>query len=114
MKLQIEGQNLRVRIGEVELATLMAGDALVSRTAFAQAFTLTCTVRLGAGDTASFSGRADTWQIEIPEAAVRDHARRLPTREGLKFILAGTGDADALKLLFDVDVRESVRRRRSS
>ncbi|WP_266181962.1 hypothetical protein [Dyella humicola] len=114
MKLQIEGQSLRVRIGEVELGTLMAGDALVSRTGFAQAFVMTCTVRLGAGDAALFSGRPDAWLIEIPEAAVRDHARRLPTREGLKFILAGKEEGDALELRFDVDVRDSVRRRRSS
>jgi len=32
----------------------------------------------------------------------------------LKFVVAGNDEGDALKLLFDVDVRDSVRRRRSS
>ena len=114
MKLQIEGQSLRVRIGEDELARLMAGDAIASSTRFAEAFALTCTLRLGAGDDACFSGPPDAWLIELPQGKVRDHAQRLPTREGLKFILAGTGEGAALELLFDVDVRDSVRRRRSS
>jgi hypothetical protein len=114
MKLQIEGQTLRVRIGEDELAKLMAGEAIASRTRFAQAFVMTCTVRLGAGDTARVSGLPDAWLIEVPEAEVREHARRLPTREGLKFILTAGDEGDALALLFDVDVRDSVRQRRSS
>jgi hypothetical protein len=112
MKLQIEGQNLRVRIGEEELARLLAGDAITASTAFARAFAIRCTLRLVAGDDALFGGQADDWQIEIPAVAVRDHAQRLPTREGLSFILAGPHDGEALELLFDVDVRDSVRQRR--
>lgn len=111
MKLQIEGQSLRVRIGEDELAMLMAGEPITSRTGFAQAFVMTCTLRLGTGEGARFTGPPAAWSIEIPEAEVREHALRLPTREGLKFILAGGEDGDALELLFDVDVRDSVRQR---
>lgn len=114
MKLQIEGQSLRVRIGEDELSRLMAGEAIVSSTRFAGAFVMTCTLRLGIGDEARFSGPPDAWLIEVPGAKVRDHAQRLPTREGLKFLLADRDEGDALELLFDVDVRDSVRQRRSS
>ncbi|WP_445143576.1 hypothetical protein [Dyella sp. Tek66A03] len=114
MKMQIEGQSLRVRIGEDELARLLAGEAIASSTRFAEAFVMTCTLRLGAGDEARFSGPPDAWLIEVPGGKVRDHAQRLPTREGLKFFLAGKQEADALELLFDVDVRDSVRQRRSS
>jgi hypothetical protein len=114
MKLQIEGQNLRVRIGEEELAHLLAGDAIAAHTTFARAFVITYTLRLGGGDDASLSGQADDWQIEIPEEAAREHAQRLPTREGLKFILAGPDESGALELLFDVDVRDSVRQRKPS
>jgi hypothetical protein len=114
MKLQIEGQSLRVRIGEDELARLMAGESITARTRFAQAFAMTCTLRLGAGDGARLAGLSEAWSIEVPEAEVREHALRLPTREGLKFILAGAEDGDALELLFDVDVRDSVRQRRKS
>lgn len=114
MKLQIEGQNLRVRIGEEELARLLAGDAIVSRTIFARAFILRCTMRLRAGDAAHIGGQPDDWQIELPDLAVREHAQRLPTREGLGFMLAGPHEGEALQLLFDVDVRDSVRQRRRS
>ncbi|MDE2307527.1 MAG: hypothetical protein KGJ97_04445, partial [Xanthomonadaceae bacterium] len=34
--------------------------------------------------------------------------------EGLRFALPGKDDGDTLELLFDVDVRDSVRRRRPS
>ena len=113
MKLQLEGQNLRVRIGEDELARLLAGEAIDACTQFAQAFAMSCTLRLAAGEAARFSGQPDAWQIDIPDAAVREHALRLPTREGLKFLLATGADGDPLELLFDVDVRDSVRQRRS-
>jgi hypothetical protein len=112
MKLQIEGQSLRVRIGEEELARLQAGGVVSASTAFARAFTIICTLRLGSEDAASLSGQPHDWQIKIPEAAVREHSQRLPTREGLKFILAGPDDGEALELLFDVDVRDSVRQRK--
>ncbi|WP_114238332.1 hypothetical protein [Dyella sp. C9] len=110
MKLQIEGQHLRVRIGEEELAQLLAGEAIASRTRFGRAFALACTLRLGAG--VEVSGSAGDWQVVLPDAAVREHATRLPTREGLGFRLAGEGGKDELELLFDVDVRDSVRQRR--
>lgn len=113
MKLQIEGQHLRVRINEDELARLLAGQPLDARTQFARAFAIGIALRLTPHDTATFSGRPDDWQISLPDATVREHAARLPTREGLRFPLAGNGDADALELLFDVDVRDSVKRRRS-
>lgn len=114
MKLQIEGQSLRIRIGEAELALLLAGGTVESHTHFAQALTMGCALRLGGDSEARLSGRADAWLVELPAAAVREHASRLPTREGLTFHLpTGHGDA-VLELLFDVDVRDSVRQRRSS
>lgn len=113
MKLQIEGQQLRVRINEDELSQLLAGDALEAATRFARAFAIRFTLRLSAQDEAGFSGVADAWQITLPDVAVREHAARLPTREGLRFVLTGERAQDALVLLFDVDVRDSVRRRRA-
>ena len=112
MKLQIEGQNLRVRINEDELARLLGGDSVVAHSRFAGAFTLSCTLRLHTGQQAQIAGAADAWTVIVPEAAVREHAARLPTREGLAFVLPGSGDGDTLELLFDVDVRDSVRHRR--
>lgn len=114
MKLQIEGQSLRVRIGEGELAQLLAGQAVEARTRFGHAFAIDCALRLGAMEAAILSGRADAWSIALPETAVRGHASRLPTREGLTFLLPTAQDGETLELLFDVDVRDSVRQRRSS
>ncbi len=114
MKLQIEGQKLRLRLDETELATLLAGDVLAICIRFVGVFSIECRVQLVEGADATFSGSAERWQIGLPGASVREHAARLPTREGLRFTLTGPGGADALELLFDVDVRDSVRRRRSS
>ncbi|RDI98127.1 hypothetical protein DVT68_13675 [Dyella solisilvae] len=114
MKLQIEGQSLRVRIGESELAQLLAGQAVELRTRFALAFTIVCTLRLAPIGEAGFTGQPEAWLIELPDAAVREHASRLPTREGLTFALPTTESGEVLELLFDVDVRDSVRQRRSS
>ena len=112
MKLQIEGQHLRVRISEQELAQLLAGQAIEVGTQFADAFSIAYALELVPGETASLSGSPAAWRIAIPEAEVRRHAALLPTREGLEFALPGPAGQDGLQLLFDVDVRDSVRQRR--
>lgn len=114
MKLQIEAQHLRIRIDEGELAQLLAGDVVVGHTHFATMFTMRVTLRLQHGIEPVLSGQADAWQVGLPETDVRAHAARLPTREGLRYQLAGAQEADALELLFDVDVRDSVRKRHVS
>ncbi|MDR3446279.1 MULTISPECIES: DUF7009 family protein [Dyella] len=112
MKLQIEGQSLRVRIGEVELASLLVGQPVVSSTRFTRDMSLSCTLRAVAGAAARFSGLAGAWSIDLPEDALRAYAGTLPSREGLTFELE-SGDGEPLELLFDVDVRDSVRHRRT-
>lgn len=112
MKLQIEGQSLRVRIGEEELARLLAGQAIEAVTQCAKVFAIRYSLELTVADAAELSGSPASWRIAIPEAQVRTHATLLPTREGLRFVLPGARDEDNLQLLFDVDVRDSVRRRR--
>lgn len=112
MKLQIEGQKLRVRIGEDELATLLTGQPVVLHTRFTHTMSLSCTLRAVAGAAARFSGHPDAWSIDLPETSVREHAAMLPTRDGLSFELE-SGDGKPLTLLFDVDVRDSVRHRRA-
>jgi hypothetical protein len=112
VKLQIEAQSLRVRIGEEELSRLLAGEPLVSRTRFTSSLSLSCTLKAVASEAARFSGQPDAWSIDLPQALVRTHAASLPTREGLTFQLE-SGEGDPLELLFDVDVRDSVRHRRA-
>lgn len=111
MKWQIEGQNLRLRIGEEELARLLAGHAIEAPTRFARAFAMVCTLRLGDGTEAELGGQPGQWYVTIPAGAVRELAARLPTRDGLSFTLAGDNADSTLVILFDVDVRDSVRQR---
>lgn len=112
MKLQISRQTLRVRIGEDELAQLLDGQTVQARTQFAQAFAIGFALRLTSHDHAGLSGRSDDWQLALPMRPVAELASRLPAREGLRFELAGKTEADALELLFEVDVRDSAKRRR--
>ncbi len=114
MKLQIEGQHLRIRVDERELARLLAGKTIEASTQFAAAFAISFLLRLTPDGDATFEGRADAWQVSLPAAAVREHATRLPTREGLRYSLPAQESRNPLQLLFDVDVRDSVSRRRSS
>lgn len=111
MKLQIETQSLRVRINEDELAMLLTERPVTSITRFSREMTLSCSLRAVPGAAARFSGQADAWLIDLPLGDVRAHAERLPTREGLLFALE-SGEGEPLELLFDVDVRDSVRHRR--
>lgn len=112
MKLQIEGQHLRVRIDEDELARLLAGQAIETTTQFADVFAIEYSLALTPADTAKLSGSPAAWRLAIPAVQVREHAARLPTREGLQFALPCEREEDSLQLLFDVDVRDSVKRRR--
>ena len=111
MKLQIEGQHLRVRIDEQELAQLLAGRAVEAGTQFADAFSIRYSLELTPADAATLSGVPTAWRIAIPEAQARQHAALLPTREGLRFVLPGADEQASLQLLFDVDVRDSARQR---
>ncbi len=112
MKLQIQSQHLRVRIDEDELAQLLAGETVVEVTLFGDAFAMMYRLRLMPWPHAALWGSSEWWTVALPEADVREHAARLPTREGLRFLLPTGTDSDPLELLFDVDVRDSVRRRR--
>lgn len=111
MKLQIQAQHLRVRVDEDELAQLLAGEPVMEVTLFGDAFALMYRLRLASLTQPVLSGSADAWIIALPDADVREHAARLPTREGLRFQLSTGTDSDPLELLFDVDVRDSARRR---
>lgn len=114
MKLQIEAQKLRVRVDEEELARLLAGARVESHTRFAAAFHMQVALTLTPQADASLDGQPQAWLIALPLSAVRAHAASLPNREGLHFTLAGAVDEPPLELLFDVDVRDSARRRRST
>lgn len=110
MKLQFDGQQLRVRIDEDELAALLRGDAVNAATHAGDAFALHLAVQLHAAGEVRIEGTAARCRLHLPDAAVRELAGRLPTRDGLQFALPGPTPASTLALLFDVDVRDSARR----
>jgi hypothetical protein len=105
MKLQLQSASVRLRIDEDELAVLLADGQIEDHTAFGTAFTLRFTVSLTNDAQAGIDGEPSACRLRLPAQAVRELAARLPTREGLTF------DLGVLELLFDVDVRDSVRRR---
>lgn len=113
MKLQIENQHLRLRVDESELAKLLGGERIESRTHFGRAFPVAFTLWLTDDAEASITGQPDAWHMQVPRVAVVAHAERLPTREGLRFILSTGDSSEPLTVLFDVDVRDSARRRKT-
>jgi hypothetical protein len=108
MKVQQQGQTLRLRIDEAELAVLLAGGAVENATRWPDGRNENQQLRLATQHGWQRSG--DGWRIELAEAAVRELAARLPSRDGLSFELTAPA-GDALTVLFDVDVRDSVRQR---
>ncbi|QDW65960.1 hypothetical protein [Luteimonas granuli] len=115
MKVQLQGQSLRLRIGEDELARLLAGERVENATAAGAGAVLRQRLRMVAGEAPAFSAGDEGWDFGLPEAAVRGYVSRLPCRDALEFTLpAGDSDGDGdapLALSFEVDVRDSVRRR---
>ncbi|MBD7989105.1 hypothetical protein H9645_13800 [Luteimonas sp. Sa2BVA3] len=109
MKVQLQGQSLRLRIGEDELASLLAGERVDNVTGAGAGAVLRQGLAMVQGDAPTFAADGDGWRFGLPEAAVRDYVARLPCRDALEFTFEG-GDAP-LALSFEVDVRDSVRRR---
>ena len=108
MKVQLQGQSLRLRIDEDELARLLAGEAVANGTR-APGAVLGHFVRVVEGEAPTFAVGQDGWHIGLPDVALRGYVARLPCRDALELAL-GQGD-EALALSFEVDVRDSVRRR---
>ena len=109
MRVQLQGQSLRLRIDEAELASLLAGGTVENAIRWPDGCDERQQLTLAAQH--GWRRRDDGWRMELAEALVRELAARLPSRDGLSFALPTLGD-DALDVLFDVDVRDSVRQRR--
>jgi hypothetical protein len=107
MKLQLDGQQLRLRLDEAEFARLLAGDAVVASTRLPG----TCW-RLDAlasdEETAVFATQADGLQLRLPLLLLQDYQQRLPCRDGIVVELP-LADGTPLQLSVEVDVRDSVR-----
>ncbi|RUL66507.1 hypothetical protein EKH79_01365 [Dyella dinghuensis] len=108
MRVQMEGQTLRLRVDEAELARLLSGGSAENCTLLPDGRTEIQRIRLA--DALAWRREDAIWNIDIPEADVRALSDRLPSRDGLHFSFSGSA-AHPLEVLFDVDVRDSARRR---
>ena len=112
MKLQIEGQRLRFRVDEAELARLLAGESVVDHTHVSESQMLRRRIVLGQIATAQLAWATEEIRLDLPQEVVHAFAESLPRRDALTFTLGADANADALKIDFEVDVRDSVRQRR--
>lgn len=105
MKVQMQGQGVRFRIDEAELAALLAGTEAVNRTVLPGAGELVQSLGLGARSAPALDCGAGHWRLSLPRADVEAYVARLPCRDGLEYQVQG------LALAFEVDVRDSARKR---
>jgi len=108
MRVQLEGQTLRLRVDEAELTQLLAGGVAENRTRLPDGRQEIQHVHLA--HQLAWQREDAHWHIGLPDAEVRALSARLPSREGLHFELA-TPESGKLDILFDVDVRDSARKR---
>lgn len=110
MRVQRQGQSLRLRIDEAELQQLLDGAAVLNETHWPDGG-LGCQ-RVILGSVLSWQRESGGWCLTLPAAEVQALAARLPTRDGLSWPLP-VARAEPLQLHFDVDVRDSARKRRA-
>ena len=110
MKLQIQGQSVRLRIDEAELARLLAGEMILNSTLFAPDRTFAQSLTLHPAPLPLLEPAADGWTLRLPRSAVDEYVLRLPCRDALAFDLPLPGDA-SLSLRFEVDIRDSLQAR---
>ncbi len=112
MRIQYDVQQLRVRIDEDELAQLLAGTPLQATTIASAHWRITARLHLHDQPAPRLDGDASDWTLHLPAADLRALAARLPSRDGLDYLLP-VDNGDPLRLLVDVDVHDSRRRRAS-
>lgn len=108
MRVQLQGQALRLRVDEAELARLLAGATVTNETRWPDGQARRQQLMLGDADGWRCDGTG--WCMTLADVAVRELAGRLPSRDGLSLTLP-VPDAPPLEVLFDVDVRDSTRQR---
>jgi hypothetical protein len=110
MKLQVQGQGVRLRVDEAELARLLAGKTVINRTMLGAAVEFAQSLALGASTTPSLVVVDGSWHVELPRDAVNAYAGQLPCRHALAFEL-NLGGAEVVGMDFEVDVRDSMKMR---
>ena len=111
MKVQINGQHLRFRIDEGELARLLSEGLVQAHSQLVSDFGLVQRVRIVDSGAAAFSAGAGLWTLRVPRDELLAYAQRLPCREGLEYLFDINPSGPALQVDLEVDVRDSVRAR---
>lgn len=110
MKVQMQGQALRVRISEAELARLQSGETAGNLTRLPGGATFHQEVRLVDDGAPSLLATGRGWVFNLPRGVLEPYVARLPCRDGIEFRLP-VGEGVELAVEFEVDVRDSVRSR---
>lgn len=110
MKVQMQGQSLRLRINEAELARLQAGDAVDNLTRLPGGAVSRQAVQLVDAEAPALMATGEGWIYQLPRELLAPYVARLPCRDGLSARLS-VGDGTELTVEFEVDVRDSVRSR---
>ena len=110
MKLQLQGQGVRLRVDEAELAQLLAGETVVNQTLLGSATGFSQSLLLGEDQAPALAVRDGGWQVTLPASAMAKYVETLPCRHALSFELDMGGGA-LLSLDFEVDVRDSMQAR---
>ena len=108
MKLQIQGQVLRFRIDEAELARLLGGETILNTTKLGLDHAFSQSLALHAAAVPALETGPDCWSLLLPRDAVDDYVSRLPCRDALGFELPLPSQA-TLSLCFEVDVRDNLK-----
>lgn len=112
MKVQLQGQQVRLRISEAELARLQAGETVENLTRLPPGLALRQWLRVCEGPQPALLADAEGWGCLLPPAELAAYVARLPCREGLRLRLPLVeGAEEALEIDLEVDVRDSVRSR---
>ena len=110
MKVQMQGQMVRLRVDELELERLLGGGEVVNVTLFHFEGQFQLCLVLAVNPEATSQPSVPGCRIELPIHMVRELASRLPCKEGLSFTVP-MGQTAELFLQFDVDVRSSAQMR---
>lgn len=109
MKIQLDGQSLRLRIGEDELARLLGGEAVDTATALSPQVVLRWRLLLCDIEVPGLLSGPDVLRVRLPREDFAAFANARPRRDGLHFHWTDTG-ADPLQVSVEIDVRDSHRR----
>lgn len=109
MKIQLDGQRLRLRIGEDELARLLGGEAVDAATALSPQRVLRWRLLLCDIETPCLLADPEALRVRLPREDFTAFANARPRRDGLHFDWAMIG-ADPLRVTVEIDVRDSHRR----